>query len=973
MALTRPKIWDLDTNIEYFQDPITVLHQGASSPNVDVGFLFNRANGLVPNVALYWSESLQSIVYAQTSSTGATNSNIVVTSYADVTAGSVKASNIYTTGLFWAANSQQYSGLVTFPAGSTGTIQFNNNGLLGAAPLRYFSSNGAIVANSTVNSVNTTTGAMQIAGGLGVAGSAFAGAVYSNSYFYANGSPIRTGISYTAASAPPASPNIGDQWYDENTDTIYEYLTDGVGTYWVDTQTPVYSAPSISSNITIANVNYAGVPGIINNLFVNNSLAVGNLTIGQFAGNLIQGANAVAIGTMAAQTGQGVAAISIGLLAGNLAQAGNSIAIGTTAGATSQLGNAVAIGGSAGTLNQGTNAVAVGNQAGAYNQGTNAVAIGNQAGVNSQTADSIVINASGTELDAANAGLYVNPVRHDTSSITNVVYYNTTTKEITYGPVMSMGGGYGGNAFVTSGTTPMTANIGDTWYDSSTDILYRYIYDGVSVNWIDESSTTAGLGSLYGANRTVTEFTATSGQTTFTTPYTVGYVDVYQNGVKLGSADYTATDGSNIVLTVGANAGSLIQVVALYVFTYLEILAQAANVGNIFSNGNITSTGNISTSGYLLGNINSHSNITTSQSFVGGNVYTGTVITNNGIYWANGALYSPSGKSTSSSTAPSNPGIGDIWYNTATDDIYRYTTDGTTSVWLDITGPSLLANTTSINFGNITTGNLYSSTANVGNIYLSGLYWSGNGNVVATGYGINYTVATSQPTVNVHLGDQWFNPTTNILYEYINDGVAGYWVDVSSQTTTVVPTAGNLSVVGNILPISPAGYDIGINIQPFRNVNAGTYYGNVYAYANGVSILTGIGGTYSNSNVASYLPVYSGNITANNLVLSGNLQVAGNITTVNYETVTYTETANVLTANTLTVSGNVNVNNGGEYLLNGNSFVYADPNQVVIVNNRTINSNVVLPANTGAVSVGPISLASGYTFSLGANCRYVIL
>jgi hypothetical protein len=89
MALTRPKIWDIDTNIEYFMDPITVLHQGASSANVDVGFLFNRANGLVSNVALYWSETSQSFVTAFTANTGVTNSNIAPTSYANLTVGNV--------------------------------------------------------------------------------------------------------------------------------------------------------------------------------------------------------------------------------------------------------------------------------------------------------------------------------------------------------------------------------------------------------------------------------------------------------------------------------------------------------------------------------------------------------------------------------------------------------------------------------------------------------------------------------------------------------------------------------------------------------------------------------------------------------------------------------------------------------------------------------------------------------------------
>jgi len=46
-------------------------------------------------------------------------------------------------------------------------------------------------------------------------------------------------------------------------------------------------------------------------------------------------------------------------------------------------------------------------------------------------------------------------------------------------------------------------------------------------------------------------------------------------------------------------------------------------------------------------------------------------------------------RTTTTSTAPSNPSVGDIWYNTTTDDIYRYTQDGSSTFWLDITGPAV--------------------------------------------------------------------------------------------------------------------------------------------------------------------------------------------------------------------------------------------------------------------------------------------
>lgn len=87
MALTRPRIGQFDTSSTTFNDPITVLHGGATVANIDVGFLMNRANGLVSNVAIYWNETGNTFVTAFTSNTGITDTNIAVTSYANITTG----------------------------------------------------------------------------------------------------------------------------------------------------------------------------------------------------------------------------------------------------------------------------------------------------------------------------------------------------------------------------------------------------------------------------------------------------------------------------------------------------------------------------------------------------------------------------------------------------------------------------------------------------------------------------------------------------------------------------------------------------------------------------------------------------------------------------------------------------------------------------------------------------------------------
>ena len=62
-------------------------------------------------------------------------------------------------------------------------------------------------------------------------------------------------------------------------------------------------------------------------------------------------------------------------------------------------------------------------------------------------------------------------------------------------------------------------------------------------------------------------FTATNGQATFNTNgYTPNYIDVYMNGVKLSPADFTASNGSDVVLASGATTGDLVQVVSFTPF-----------------------------------------------------------------------------------------------------------------------------------------------------------------------------------------------------------------------------------------------------------------------------------------------------------------------------------------------------------------------------------------------------------------------
>ena len=74
---------------------------------------------------------------------------------------------------------------------------------------------------------------------------------------------------------------------------------------------------------------------------------------------------------------------------------------------------------------------------------------------------------------------------------------------------------------------------------------------------------------------TTTVFTATANQTTFSVSYTVNFVEVFLNGSKLSAADFTATNGTSIVLASGATVGDTLDVVAYGTQTIANVYTQS--------------------------------------------------------------------------------------------------------------------------------------------------------------------------------------------------------------------------------------------------------------------------------------------------------------------------------------------------------------------------------------------------------------
>jgi hypothetical protein len=120
------------------------------------------------------------------------------------------------------------------------------------------------------------------------------------------------------------------------------------------------------------------------------------------------------------------------------------------------------------------------------------------------------------------------------------------------------------------------------------------VYDGSS--WLDAGSSVNGT-----SERQV--YTATSGQTTFSITYDVGYVDVYLNGVKLKiTTDFTASNGTSIVLASGATAGDIVDIVAYGSFQIADVYTQATSDARFLRiSNNLSDLNNASTARTNLG------------------------------------------------------------------------------------------------------------------------------------------------------------------------------------------------------------------------------------------------------------------------------------------------------------------------------------------------------------------------------------
>jgi hypothetical protein len=272
-------------------------------------------------------------------------------------------------------------------------------------------------------------------------------------------------------------------------------------------------------------------------------------------------------------------------------------------------------------------------------------------------------------------------------------------------------------------------------------------------------------------------------------------------------------------------------------------------------------------------------------------------------------------------------------------------------------------------------------------------------------------LSVNQPTGAITISTD--ATSNNVASTIVSRDASGNFVanTITATLSGAATTAGTAATVTNAVQTAITQVGTLTSLVVSDNVSAGNVLTNNYLYSNGVSIFTAITSTetslqnqitganaaivtantamkgyvdavstawtanaatqqgqiatlqtqvYANANVASYLPTYSGNISAGNVSVTGNIrydQSQNNATVTQLTNKATTVTANGRTGQITTNSANINKGASVKFTVNNNYITSAK--DIVIVN---IASGASIPYS---VTVNNISAAGSFDISIG--------
>ncbi|CAB4163801.1 PKD/Chitinase domain containing protein [uncultured Caudovirales phage] len=657
------------------------------------------------------------------------------------------------------------------------------------------------------------------------------------------------------------------------------------------------SGTNISGTLTTATQANITAVGTLGNLSVTSNISTGNLTatgILSATGNAIVGNISTAGSVSAAANVTGGNILTGGIISATGIINGGNLAVGGFVSATGNIIGGNVLGGANvnATTHTGTTVsvsanVTGGNvlTGGVVSSAGNITSAANIAGTYFFGNGSQLTGLSGTYSNA-DVAAFLPIYTGNLASLTGIVFTTANIRGgniLTAGVISATANVTGGN-ILTAGVVSATANV------AGGNILTGGVVSAtanVTGGNILTGGKVSSAGNIAGGN------ILTGGQISATGTINGGNLDVggFVSAVGNIIGSYILGNGS---LLTGIAASYSNANVAAYLPTYTGNLASLTGVvtttanitgGNIITGGNVQTSGAVSATGNVTGGNLLGGSISAAGNVTGGNILTGGVV-------------SASGNITGGNV------LGGANVNATTH------TGTTVSVSANITG------------GNVLTGGAVSATANIrgGNVLTGGTV-SATGNVLTGG-----TVsATGNITSAANISGTYFVGNGSQLTG-IQASAGSRITDGNTNVNTIADGVANITVAGvsNVAVFSATGANITGTFGVSGNVTGAYFFGNG-------SQLTGIAAGYGNSNVADYLPTYTGNLAS----LTGIVTTTANVTG-----------GNVLTGGLISATGNVS----GNYILGNGALLTGVITSVANINNGT--SNVTVVSSGGNVTVG---------------------
>lgn len=747
MGLTRTRFSQSNTAIAKIQDPITVLNNESTIANVDVGFLINRNHGAKSNVAIFWSETGSEFATAITSANGIPDSNISVSSYANIRVGSLfgnvgggsDQANVYITGSIIPSSNVAYDlGSSTnrfrslWVSGNTIYVGRESISVDGAGMWSFTSGNTTINLGeaATFNNPTIITGNLTVTSNLTVQGTQFIANTVDVSFV-------------DSAIELHTLPNLAPLTSDDGRDI-------GIKLHYYKTQ---------DEHAFLGWVNDTGYL----EWYDSGRETVGNVFTGNTYGTIKSGGLILANTTTSVSTTTGALQVAGGVgIAGNLY-------VNNVGDVSANIGT-VKI--SIDTVNANIGSYQLYANANAASQQTTIDTLVSNAAAQQTTIGTIDANIGSYQIYAnANAALQSADITSiiTTANANTAAYLQTYTGNIAAGNLIASGNVYG--------SIVPTTIFKDFFIGTTAVPLSR----GSASLTVDNLNTTG-----YAAQANLAVLATNATKTTVTSNISSGTAYISFVSATTGNVDQNVNTG----LTYDPNSGNL-RTYAAFVDTDLTVGGNLTVQNISFTNQEIITTTEI-TQGNLVANsgVESVSNVTGALVVRGGigasgNVFANVFYTTNGIRWAgNGAVFASGGGGggagltyTAATTPPTTGNIsGDQWYNTSADILYEYVNDGTTSYWIDVQSLGQTGNITTISDatlqGNIIVG--------LSNVYSIGSSTGLLNNLFASNITVARNITTGNLTSNANIIAGNLTTTSNIVTNRLTTTTGVFWANGSS-------------------------------------------------------------------------------------------------------------------------------------------------------------------------------------------------